>query len=104
MSLCSDTSLHTLRVPGLHGSRSLTSTETASWGAGLSAQGHNQKEVGKHLKHADSFKSSGLWKCPPSLNLSKDFCNENKKQNKIKYPWTSLVAQWIRICLPMQGA
>ena len=47
-------------------------------------------KVGKHLKHADFFKSSGLWKCPPSptfeeivLNLFKDLCNGNKKKNKI---------------------
>ena len=46
---------------------------------------------GKHLKHADFFKSSGLWKCPPSstfeetvLNFFKDLCNGNKKQNKLK--------------------
>ena len=48
-------------------------------------------KVGKHLKHADFFKSSGLWKCPPSptfeetvLNFFKDLCIGNKKQNKIK--------------------
>ena len=48
-------------------------------------------KVREHLKHADFFKSSGLWKCPESptfeetvLNFFKHLCNGNKKQNKIK--------------------
>ena len=28
----------------------------------------------------------------------------NAREKKHKYPGTSLVAQWLRICLPMQGA
>ena len=57
-------------------------------------------------QHGQDFSSSQLdlsIQCNLSQNPSKLFCGYGQTESKVYMERTSLVAQWLRICLPMQG-
>ena len=78
------------------------------WENGFLVEGQSQltshpnslknEEVGVHILYVII---NPYWK--DGLNNTRETYLKEYSTDLIKVPWASLVAQWLRICLPMQG-